>query len=88
MAFVSRVSWGAYGDVGIVDVRRVSGVWFVWVGRIPACAATAALTSLFILAPRAICLGPIWLPVLHTYVDGIRSSNRPLFTLCCLRGAG
>ena len=88
MAFVGRVSWGALGGVGIVYVRRVSGVWFVWVGRIPACAATAALTPLFILVPGAICLGPSRLPVLYTYVDGIRSSNHPLFTLYCLRGAG
>ena len=83
MAFASCVSWGALDGVGKVYVRRVSGVWFVWVGRIPACAATTALTSLFIHSSRAISLGPIRLPVFYTYVDGICSSNHPLFTLCC-----
>jgi len=77
MAFASRVSWGALDGAGIVYVRRVSGVWFVWVGRIPACAAMTALSFLFILAPRAVCLGPTRLPVFYTYVDGICSSNRP-----------
>ena len=77
MTFASCVSRSALDGAGIVYVRRVSGVWFVWVGRIPACAATAALSFLFILAPRAVCLGPTRLPVFYTYIDGIRSSNRP-----------
>lgn len=77
MTFASRVSWGALDGAGIVYVRRVSGVWFVWVGQIPACAATIALPFLFILAPRAVCLGPTRLPVFYTYVDGIRLFNCP-----------
>lgn len=77
MAFASRVSWGALDGVGIVYVWRVSGVWFVWVGWIPACAATTALSFLFILDPRAVSLGTSRLPVFYTYVDGIRLSNCP-----------
>lgn len=87
MAFASYVGWSALGGAGLVNVRRVSGVWFVWVGRIPACAATIALSSLFILAPRAICLGPIRLPVLYTYIDGICLSNDP-FHLALLTRCG
>ncbi len=75
-AFWSGLGRRALCFAGVVYVKRVSGVWFVWIGWFLARAATTTPSYLFNLVPRATSLGPNWFPVLRTYDVGIVPSTR------------